>query len=59
MANLLGRGVISKQDNDNAQAQYAAQQANVEALGKAAAAMRSSVTAAGANLARLNQIAIA
>ena len=56
MANLLGRGVISKQDNDNAQAQYAAQQANVEALGKAAAAMRSSVAAAEANLARLNQI---
>jgi multidrug efflux pump subunit AcrA (membrane-fusion protein) len=56
MANLLGRGVISKQDNDNAQAQYAAQQANVEALIKAAAAMRSSVTAAEANLARLNQI---
>jgi RND family efflux transporter MFP subunit len=56
MANLLGRGVISKQDNDNAQAQYAAQQANVEALVKAAAAMRSSVTAVEANLARLNQI---
>jgi RND family efflux transporter MFP subunit len=56
MANLLGRGVISKQDNDNAQAQYAAQQANVEALVKAAAAMRSSVAAAEANLARLNQI---
>jgi RND family efflux transporter MFP subunit len=56
MSNLLGRGVISKQDNDNAQAQYAAQQANVEALVKAAAAMRSSVTAAEANLARLNQI---
>jgi RND family efflux transporter MFP subunit len=56
MANLLGRGVISKQDNDNAQAQYAAQQANVEALVKAAAAMRSSVSAAEANLARLNQI---
>jgi RND family efflux transporter MFP subunit len=56
MSNLLGRGVISKQDNDNAQAQYAAQQANVEALIKAAAAMRSSVNAAEANLARLNQI---
>ena len=56
MTNLLGRGVISKQDNDNAQAQYAAQQANVEALVKAAAAMRSSVAAAEANLARLNQI---
>src|ERR1019366_5378729 len=56
MSNLLGRGVISKQDNDNAQAQYAAQQANTEALVKAAAAMRSSVAAAEANLARLNQI---
>jgi multidrug efflux pump subunit AcrA (membrane-fusion protein) len=55
MANLLGRGVISKQDNDNAQAQYAAQQANVQALVKAAAAMRSSVAAAEANLARLNR----
>ena len=41
MSNLLGRGVISKQDNDNAQAQYAAQQANTEALVKAAAAMTS------------------
>ena len=56
MTNLLGRGVISRQDNDNAQAQYAAQQANVQALEKAAAAMRSSVAAAEANLARLNQI---
>jgi len=56
MSNLLGRGVISKQDNDNAQAQYAAQQANVEALSRAAAAMRSSVTAAEANLARLTQV---
>src|SRR5260370_13822135 len=56
MANLLSRGVVSKQDNHNAQAQYAAQQANVEALVKAAAAMRSSVAAAEANLARLNQI---
>ena len=56
MSNLLGRGVISKQDNDNAQAQYAAQQANVEALTKAASAMRSAVAAAEANLARLTQI---
>ncbi len=56
MSNLLGRGVISKQDNDNAQAQYAAQQANTEALVKAAAAMTSSVVAAQANLARLGQL---
>ena len=56
MSNLLTRGVVSKQDNDTAQAQYAAQQANVQALQQAAAAMRSSVAAAEANLARLNQM---
>ena len=56
MSNLLGRGVISKQDNDNAQAQFAAQQANVEALNKAVAAQRSAVTAAEANINRLTQI---
>ncbi|MCU1235474.1 MAG: efflux transporter, family, subunit [Candidatus Solibacter sp.] len=56
MSNLLGRGVISKQDNDNAQAQYAAQQANVQALQQAAAASRSNVSAAEAGLSRLNQL---
>ena len=56
MSNLMNRGVVSKQDNDTAQAQYAAQQANVQALQQAAAAMRSSVAAAEANLARLNQM---
>jgi RND family efflux transporter MFP subunit len=56
MANLLARGVVSKQDNDNAQAQFAAQQANVVALGRAVAAQRSAVIAAEANIARLTQI---
>ena len=56
MSNLLGRGVISKQDNDTAQAQYAAQQANVQALEQASAAARSNVAAAEANLSRLNQL---
>jgi RND family efflux transporter MFP subunit len=56
MTNLLGRGVISKQDNDNAQAQWAAQQANVAALEQAAAASRSNVSAAEANLSRLEQL---
>ncbi|MEO8370958.1 MAG: efflux RND transporter periplasmic adaptor subunit [Candidatus Solibacter sp.] len=56
MSNLLGRGVVSKQDNDNAQAQFAAQQANVEALNKAVAAQRSAVVAAEANINRLTQI---
>ncbi len=56
MTNLLARGVISKQDNDNAQAQYAAQQANVQALVQASAAAGSNVAAAQANLARLDQM---
>ena len=56
MSNLLGRGVVSKQENDNAQAQYAAQQANVQALEQAAAAARSNVAAAEANLSRLDQL---
>jgi len=56
MSNLLGRGVISKQDNDTAQAQYAAQQANVQALEQASAAARSNVAAAEANLSRLDQL---
>ena len=55
-ANLVAKGAVSKQENDVYQAQYAAQQANVEALGKAVAAARSNVGAAQANLARLNEL---
>jgi len=55
-ANLLQRGVVSRQDNDSAQAQYEAQQANVQALEKAVAAARSSASAAQANLSRLNEL---
>ncbi len=55
-ANLVTRGAVSKQDNDVYQAQYAAQKANVEALGKAVAAARSSVGASQANLARLTEL---
>jgi RND family efflux transporter MFP subunit len=54
--NLQKRGVVSRQENDTYQAQYAAQQANVQALEKAAAAARSTVSAAEANLARLTQL---
>src|SRR5215471_20220300 len=54
--NLFKRGVVSRQEHDTYQAQYAAQQANVQALEKAAAAARSTVSAAEANLARLNQL---
>ena len=54
--NLFQRGVVSRQENETYQAQYAAQQANVQALDKAANATRSNVTAGEANLARLNQL---
>jgi RND family efflux transporter MFP subunit len=51
--NLAAKGVVSRQENDTYQAQWAAQQANVEALGKAIAAARSNAGAAQANLDRL------
>ena len=54
--NLQKRGVVSRQENDTYQAQYAAQQANVQALEKAVAAARSNVGAARANLDRLVQL---
>ena len=54
--NLLTRGVVSRQDRDTYQAQYEAQQANVQALEKAIAAARSNAAAAEANLARLNDL---
>ncbi len=53
---LFERDVVSRQDNDTAQMQYAAQQSNVAALGKAVAAARSSASAFQANLARLNEL---
>jgi len=55
-ANLVARGAVSKQENDVYQAQYTAQQANVQALEKAVAAARSNVGAVQANLARLNEL---
>lgn len=55
-ANLQNRGVVSRQENDTYQAQYASQQANVEALEKAVAASRSNAQAAEANLDRLKQM---
>jgi RND family efflux transporter MFP subunit len=53
---LFDRNVVSRQDNDTAQMQYAAQEANVSALTKAVAAARSSESALRANLARLNDL---
>jgi len=53
---LAAQGVVSKQDNDNYQAQYQAQVANVQALEKAIAAQRGTIAAADANLSRLNEM---
>jgi RND family efflux transporter MFP subunit len=54
--NLFDKGVVSSQENDNYQAQFAAQQANVEALDKAVAVSRSNAGAVQANLARLSDL---
>ena len=53
---LAARGVAPRQDSDQYQAQLAAQNANVQALDKAISAQRSNVTAAKANLARLQEV---
>ncbi|HEY1948985.1 MAG TPA: efflux RND transporter periplasmic adaptor subunit [Bryobacteraceae bacterium] len=55
-ANLVTRGVVSKQDNDLYQTQYHVQVASVHALDKAVSAQRSNVSAAEANLARLQRM---
>ncbi|PWU10422.1 MAG: efflux RND transporter periplasmic adaptor subunit [Terriglobia bacterium] len=54
--NLVNRGAVSRQENDVYQAQYAAQQANVQSLEKAVAAANSNVAAAEANVARLREL---
>jgi RND family efflux transporter MFP subunit len=53
---LSAKGLATKQENDQYKAQYAAQTANVQALGKAVAAASSNIAAAEANLARLNEL---
>jgi RND family efflux transporter MFP subunit len=53
---LFDKGVVSRQENDTYRAQWAAQQANVDALEKAVAAARSNLGAAQANLERLNDL---
>jgi RND family efflux transporter MFP subunit len=54
--NLVKRGVVSRQENDQYQAQYVAQSANVRALDHAVAAGKSNVSAAEANVARLTEL---
>ncbi len=55
-ANLATKGVVSRQENDQYQAQYQAQAANLRALEKAIAAQRSNVSASEANLSRLRDM---
>jgi len=55
-SNLVARGVVSKHENDQYQAQYHAQLAGVQSLEKAVAAQRSNIAAAEANVARLEKI---
>ncbi len=54
--NLVARGAVSRQENDQYQAQYQAQVANLEALEKAIAASRSNIGSAEANLGRLEEM---
>lgn len=55
-SNLLTKGVVSRQENDQYQSQYQAQLANVRALEKAIAAAQGSVSSSEANLARLREL---
>ncbi|HJT86371.1 MAG TPA: efflux RND transporter periplasmic adaptor subunit, partial [Bryobacteraceae bacterium] len=54
--NLAAKGAVSRQENDQYQAQYQAAIANVQALEKAIAAAQSNVASSEANLARLHQM---
>jgi RND family efflux transporter MFP subunit len=54
--NLQSKGVVSRQENDTYQSQWAAAQANVSALEKAVASARSNISAAEANLSRLTDL---
>jgi RND family efflux transporter MFP subunit len=54
--NLAARGAVSRQENDQYQAQYQAALANTEALQKAIAAADSNVASSKANVSRLEQM---
>jgi RND family efflux transporter MFP subunit len=54
--NLVKRGAVSKQDNDQYQAQYQAQAANVRALERAVDAAKGNITAMQANVGRLSEM---
>jgi len=54
--NLLAKGAVSRQENDQYQTQYQAQLASVQALEKAINAAQSTVSSEEANLARLREL---
>lgn len=54
--NLVAKGAVSRQENDQYQAQFKAQSAGVQSLAKAVAAARNNVSASQANLARLIEL---
>jgi len=53
---VVTRGGVSRQENDQYQAQYRARAASLQALEKAIAAQRGNIAAAEANLGRLNEV---
>src|SRR5580704_14478812 len=55
-AQVVARGGVSKQENDQYQAQYQAQVAGVQSLEKAVAAQRSNVAQAEANVAHIDEV---
>jgi RND family efflux transporter MFP subunit len=54
--NLVTKGAVSRQENDNYQAQYQAQVASVQALEKAVNVAKSNIGVAEASLARLTEM---
>ena len=54
--NLVKRGAVSKQENDQYQAQYQAQAANVRALERAVDAAKGNIAAMQANVGRLTEM---
>jgi RND family efflux transporter MFP subunit len=55
-ASLVTQGIVSRQDNDRYQSQYRSLVAGEQALDKAVAVQRGTVSAAEANLARLERV---
>ncbi len=56
LKNLVAKGAVSRQDDDQAQAQYQAKLAAVQSLDKAIAVQRANLAAAQASVARLEKL---